>query len=130
MMMNRRIPLPLLFTWIILTGIAHTQSAFSQALNRSTDKPNIILVITDDQGMGDLACMGNPFIKTPNLDEFYNESFRFTDYHVSTTCAPTRGSLMTGRHTNRVKPIIRSPAGHCCLRMRRNCPGTSSAFTG
>jgi len=66
------------------------------------DKPNVIIVITDDQGMGDLACMGNPYVKTPNIDKFCEESVRFTNYHVSTTCAPSRGSLMTGRHTNRV----------------------------
>jgi len=66
------------------------------------EKPNVILVITDDQGKGDLACKGNPYIKTPNIDAFYNESVRLTNFHVSTTCAPTRGSLMSGRHTNRV----------------------------
>lgn len=66
------------------------------------EKPNVIIVITDDQGKNDLSCMGNPYIKTPNLDKFYEESVRFTNYHVSTTCAPTRGSLLTGRHTNRV----------------------------
>lgn len=65
-------------------------------------KPNIVFVITDDQGMGDLGCMGNPYIRTPAIDQFYNESVRFTNYHVSTTCAPTRGSIMTGRHTNRI----------------------------
>lgn len=74
----------------------------AQGQNGSSEKPNVIIVITDDQGIGDLSCHGNPFIKTPGLDDFYNESFRFTDFHVSTTCAPTRGSLMTGRHTNRV----------------------------
>ncbi|MGQ1788079.1 arylsulfatase [Saccharicrinis sp. GN24d3] len=66
------------------------------------ETPNVIIVITDDQGMGDLSCMGNPYVKTPNIDKFYKEAVRFTNYHVSTTCAPTRGSLMTGRHTNRV----------------------------
>lgn len=66
------------------------------------EKPNVIIVITDDQGMGDLSCMGNPYIKTPNIDAFANDAVRFTDYHVSTTCAPTRSALMTGRHTNRL----------------------------
>ena len=66
------------------------------------EKPNVVIVITDDQGMGDLGCMGNPIIKTPHIDDFYNEAVRFTNFHVSTTCAPTRGSMMTGRHTNRV----------------------------
>jgi arylsulfatase A-like enzyme len=65
-------------------------------------KPNVIIVITDDQGTGDLACMGNPYIKTPNIDKFYADAVRFTNYHVSTTCAPTRSALMTGRHTNRL----------------------------
>lgn len=75
---------------------------FVCASHASKEKPNVVIVITDDQGMGDLGCMGNPYIKTPNIDNFYKESVRFTNYHVSTTCAPTRGSLMTGRHTNRV----------------------------
>lgn len=65
-------------------------------------KPNIVFVITDDQGKNDLACLGNPYIKTPNLDDFHNESVRFTNYHVSTTCAPSRGAIMSGRHTNRL----------------------------
>lgn len=61
-------------------------------------RPNILLVMTDDQGYGDLGCTGNPILKTPNLDAFYKESMRFTDFHVSPTCAPTRSALMTGRH--------------------------------
>ncbi len=65
-------------------------------------KPNIVLVITDDQGWGDLASRGNPIIHTPNLDKLHDEAVRFTNFHVSTTCAPTRGALMTGRHTNRI----------------------------
>ncbi|AWW33308.1 arylsulfatase [Echinicola strongylocentroti] len=65
-------------------------------------KPNVIFVITDDQGTGDLGASGNPYIKTPHLDAFYDDAVRFTNYHVSTTCAPTRGAIMTGRHTNRV----------------------------
>ncbi|MGJ8762322.1 MAG: arylsulfatase [Polaribacter sp.] len=77
-------------------------SVFAQKTSHRKGKPNVIIVITDDQGTGDLACMGNPFIKTPNIDSFYQESVRFTNYHVSSTCAPSRGALMTGRHTNRV----------------------------
>jgi len=48
--------------------------------------------------MGDLSCMGNKVLKTPNIDRFYRMSTRFTDFHVSPTCAPTRSSLMSGRH--------------------------------
>lgn len=61
-------------------------------------KPNIILVMTDDQGMGDLSCMGNPDLNTPHLDKFYKNSTRFTEFHVSPTCAPTRSAIMCGRH--------------------------------
>ena len=46
------------------------------------DRPNVILVLTDDQGYGDLASQGNPFIQTPHLDRFYTESVRLTDFHV------------------------------------------------
>ncbi len=60
-------------------------------------RPNVILVLTDDQGYGDLRCTGNPWIHTPNLDRFYGEAVRCTDFHVSPMCTPTRGALMTGR---------------------------------
>lgn len=58
--------------------------------------PNIILVVTDDQGYGDLSCHGNPVVRTPNLDRLHDESVRFTDFHVAPMCTPTRGQLMTG----------------------------------
>ncbi len=67
----------------------------------SATKPNVILVITDDQGYGDLACHGNPWIKTPNLDKLWEVSTRLTNFHVSPTCSPTRASLMTGRYNDR-----------------------------
>ncbi len=73
--------------------------SFSSATCASLDgiRPNIILVMTDDQGYGDLGCHGHPFLKTPNLDKLYSQSTRFTDFHVSPTCAPTRSALMSGR---------------------------------
>ena len=61
-------------------------------------KPNIIIVMTDDQGYGDLGINGNSIIKTPNLDAFASNSIRFSNYHVGTTCSPTRAGLMTGRN--------------------------------
>jgi arylsulfatase len=60
--------------------------------------PNIIIVMPDDVGYGDFACLGSPIIETPALDAFWRQSVRFTDFHVSPTCAPTRAALMTGRH--------------------------------
>ena len=73
-----------------LTGQAEVKSL-------KGSKPNIILVMTDDQGMGDLSCMGNELVKTPFIDQFYAKSTRFTDFQVSPTCAPTRAALMSGR---------------------------------
>lgn len=61
-------------------------------------RPNIVFILTDDQGYGDLSCHGNPVLKTPNIDRLHAEGVRFTDFHVSPTCAPTRSALFTGRH--------------------------------
>ena len=63
--------------------------------------PNVILIITDDQGYGDLNFNGNPNIITPALDNFAAESVRFNNFYVSPVCAPTRSSLMTGRYSLR-----------------------------
>jgi len=63
----------------------------------SDSRPNIILVMTDDQGMGDLSATGNPIVETPQIDQFAEKSTRLTDFHVSPTCAPTRAAIMSGR---------------------------------
>lgn len=65
----------------------------SQALAK---QPNVILIVADDQGYGDLSVHGNPVLKTPNMDQLAKESVRFTDFHVAPMCSPTRGQLMTG----------------------------------
>ena len=67
----------------------------SKSINQT---PNIIIVMTDDQGYGDLGYNGNPIIKTKNLDQFASESINFTNYHVGTTCSPTRAGFITGRN--------------------------------
>jgi len=64
-------------------------------------QPNVILVMTDDQGYGDLGCHGNEIIRTPNLDRLHSQSTRLTNFHVDPTCSPTRSSLMTGRYSSR-----------------------------
>ncbi|MBT7651613.1 MAG: arylsulfatase [Opitutae bacterium] len=61
-------------------------------------KPNIVLMITDDQGYGPIGKHGNPWIKTPNLDKLHGQSTRFERFLVSPTCSPTRAALMSGRH--------------------------------
>ncbi len=76
--------------WPLLTAIAVAD-----------DRPNIVFIITDDQGYGDLGHTGNPVIKTPHLDALAAESSSLTDYHVAPTCSPTRAALMTGHWTDR-----------------------------
>jgi len=61
-----------------------------------TAKPNVILVITDDQGYGDLGCHGNPVAQTPHLDRLHEQSVRLADFHAAPMCTPTRGQLLTG----------------------------------
>ncbi len=68
---------------------------------REVPHPNVIVIITDDQGYGDLGITGNPHIKTPVIDAFARESIRFNNFYVSPVCAPTRSSLMTGRYSLR-----------------------------
>jgi arylsulfatase A-like enzyme len=76
-------------------------TSLAQPAAKNKGRPNVILVMTDDQGYGDLACHGNSIIKTPNLDALHAQSTRLTNFHVGPTCSPTRASLMTGRYCNR-----------------------------
>lgn len=64
-------------------------------------QPNVILVMTDDQGYGDLAAHGNPVIVTPNLDRLHDKSMRLTNFHVNPNCAPTRAALLTGKYAHK-----------------------------
>lgn len=83
------------------------------AAEKLPERPNIIFIMTDDQGYGEMSCHGNKILKTPNLDQLHKESVRFVDFQVSPTCAPTRASLMTGRHE------FRSGVTHTILERER-----------
>ena len=63
--------------------------------------PNVVLILTDDQGYGDIACHGNSVLNTPNLDHMYSNSVRLTDFHVDPMCSPSRAALLTGRYSAR-----------------------------
>ena len=89
---------PLTVAIILLLNIMACTSSQTAS---DTEQPNIVLIITDDQGWGDLGFHGNPDIKTPVLDAFAENSTRFTSFYVSPVCAPTRSSLMTGRYSLR-----------------------------
>ncbi|TXT37504.1 MAG: arylsulfatase A family protein [Planctomycetota bacterium] len=88
-------------TWIVgalSLALASLAGNLLAADSLAGKRPNIIFVLTDDQGYGDLSCHGNPVLKTPNIDRLHREGVRFTDFMVSPTCSPTRSALMTGRH--------------------------------
>ncbi len=61
-------------------------------------RPNILMIVIDDMGYGDISAHGHPWLETPNLDKLWKQSARMTDFMVSPTCAPTRAALMTGAH--------------------------------
>jgi arylsulfatase len=76
---------------LLAPGLAGSTGAAAPAA-----KPNVIVLLTDDNGYGDLSCHGNPVVKTPNFDRLHGQSVRLTDFHVAPMCTPTRGQLMTG----------------------------------
>jgi len=80
---------------LLVIACALATPAHAQAPAR---RPNVILVMTDDQGYGDLSCHGNPALKTPHLDRLHGQSVRLVDFHVAPMCTPTRGQLLTGIH--------------------------------
>lgn len=87
------------------------------SLSAKADPPNIVFLLTDDQGYGDVSAHGNPVLKTPNMDRLHREGVRLTDFHVSPTCAPTRSALLTGRHE------FKNGITHTILERERLAPG-------
>jgi len=87
----------LCFCQCLLTGVLFGEDV-ADKLQIVGRRPNIIFVLTDDQGYGDVSAHGNPILRTPHLDQLHATSVRLTDFHVSPTCAPTRSALFTGRH--------------------------------
>ncbi len=99
----------------LLTALALGLASLLHAA--SEKRPNIIFVLTDDQGYGDISAHGNPILQTPALDRLRAASVRFTDFQVSPTCAPTRSALLTGRHE------FKNGITHTILERERLAPG-------
>ena len=91
----------------------------------SVSRPNVIVVLTDDQGYGDLSCHRNPVLRTPSLDRMYGESARLTDFHVAPMCTPTRAQLMTG-HDALDSAAMNVSSGRTLL--RRDLPTMADVF--
>lgn len=89
----------IIFAFLMAAMLPNSEEAPVNDQQRS--RPNVILIITDDQGYGDLGFHGNPDVKTPVIDKLASESIAFRNFYVSPVCAPTRASLMTGRYSIR-----------------------------
>jgi arylsulfatase A-like enzyme len=92
---------------VILAIVCSAQSAWAQS--RDAAHPNVVLIITDDVGYGDIGSYGGPDIKTPNIDGLAKNGTRLTDYYAMPSCSPTRAALITGRYQQRVR--IEVPIG-------------------
>ena len=88
----------ILFFGLTICSLISMPSCVSES-----NKPNIIIFLTDDLGYGDLGCYGNRIIKTPNIDKLASQGVRYTDFHAAgTVCSPSRAALLTGRHPYRL----------------------------
>ena len=115
------------FIWkYAVTGFINLIIGASFAFCYGQAPPNVILIMTDDQGYGELSCHGNPILKTPHMDELHAESIRLTDYHVAPMCTPTRGQLMTGLDAAR-NGAVNVSSGRALL--RSDVPTMGDFFT-
>ncbi len=99
--------------------------AHATNLALAVEQPNVIIVMTDDQGYGELSVHGNPILKTPHLDQLHAQSVRFADFHVAPMCTPTRGQLLTGLDAAR-NGAINVSSGRTLL--RANLPTVADFF--
>jgi len=98
--------------------------SFAQT-NSDARRPNVLIVLTDDQGYGDFSCLGNPVLKTPAMDQLHSQSVRFTDFHAAPMCTPARGQLMSGLDAAHNRAMA-TDTGRALL--RRDIPTTADIF--
>ena len=108
----------LLIAIVVLNAMAVASNAAGPLAGK---KPNVIFILTDDQGPGDLSARGNPILKTPHIDRLYTEGVRFQDFMVSPTCSPTRSAMLTGRHE------FKNGVTHTIYERERLAPGAITA---
>ncbi len=98
-----KLPFPVQFICILTLALAADRATAQQPAQ--TRKPNVLFILADDIGYGDLSCYGAKLVQTPNLDRLASQGCRFTDFHTTaSTCTPTRYALITGRYGWRHQP--------------------------
>ncbi|MEC9091231.1 MAG: arylsulfatase [Planctomycetota bacterium] len=100
---------------LLIFATASLSFWLNPAVQATDSKPNVIIVMTDDQGYPELSVHGNPILQTPNLDRLHGQSIRLSDYHVSPMCTPTRGQLLTGMDAAR-NGAVNVSSGRALLR--------------
>lgn len=109
----------------VCAGLALLATAHAAAA--ASGKPNVVIVLTDDQGYGDLSCHGNPILRTPQMDRLHDQSVRFTDFHAAPMCTPTRSQLLSGRDALD-NGAMNVSSGRSML--RRGIPTMADVFAG
>lgn len=84
-----------------ITSLCAANALGAMQIPAESRRPNVIIVLSDDQGYGDLSCHGNPWLKTPCIDSFAKQGTELTRFYVSPLCSPTRSSILTGRYNLR-----------------------------
>ena len=95
----------ILFSLLVLTGCSENSST------SEVNKPNVVVILTDDQGWGDLSYNGNTNLKTPNIDAIAKNGTVFNNFFVQPVCSPTRAELLTGKHFTRLGVYSTSAGG-------------------
>ncbi len=113
-----------LLMFVVIAMIFYPEWVHAQK-DLPNERPNVVLIMTDDQGYGDLSRHGNPVLRTPNMDKLALESIRFTDFHVASVCTPTRGQLLTG--LDALRNGASSPHGQHHL-LKRGLPTIGDIF--
>src|SRR5262245_63898945 len=90
---------------VVLLALLTTapQPADAQLPATRVDRPNVVLIVTDDVGYGDIGSYGAPDIKTPNIDSLAKDGVRLTDFYAAPVCTPTRAALISGRYQQRFR---------------------------
>ena len=118
--------LRLLFAAIVVPVTAAFQTPGSSLTAQSPDKPNVVLIVTDDVGYGDFGTYGATDVRTPNIDRLARQGVRLTDFYAAPQCTPTRAALITGRYQQRV--VLERALGSAGAALEQGLPATGRSL--